>query len=181
LEAIMATENATVFIGGTLGTLAAGLLALPMVLPLGLQAQEPWQTLNKPSGEIFSPGPSLHGLVHREVRFEPGVSQDVVREVVVRKIAYGQTSFVTVGTTPTGTYSSDAIGSAHIRYPGVHVTPITPAAAGSGLAFVAEGPVWRAIPAVAAGSFVQVNAFPGGTVTLTDAGACVAMANAVYC
>lgn len=177
----MISRNATVILGGTLGTLLAGTLALPVLLPPAIRAQEPWQTLNKPSGEIFAPPARYEGLVKYDVAFEPGVSQDIVREVVVRKIAFGQVSFVTVGTTPTGTYSSDAIGSPHIRYPGVHVTPIRPEATGSGLAFLADGPVWRAVPALAAGSFVQINAFPGGTLTTTEAGACVTMANAVYC
>ena len=53
----------------------------------------------------------------------PGVSTDVQRTQTIRKIGYGYASTVTVVTTPSGTYSSDALVSPHVLYPGIEVTP----------------------------------------------------------
>jgi hypothetical protein len=41
----------------------------------------------------------------------------------VRKIAFGHPTVVTIVTTSSGTYSSDAITSPHVLYPGIEVTP----------------------------------------------------------
>ncbi len=52
---------------------------------------------------------------------EPWVDQDPISTSTVRKIEAGRTRFVTITTTSTGTYSSDALTSPHVRYPGIHV------------------------------------------------------------
>jgi hypothetical protein len=43
----------------------------------------------------------------------------VKRTQVVKKIAHGRTSSVTVVTTPSGTYSTDGLLSPHVQYPGI--------------------------------------------------------------
>jgi hypothetical protein len=55
---------------------------------------------------------------------EPSVSLEATSATTVRKIGYGETSFVNIVTTPTGTYSSDAMFNPHVRYPGVFVEPM---------------------------------------------------------
>jgi hypothetical protein len=51
--------------------------------------------------------------------FDDSVSGEVQRSRVVKKIAGGRTSEVTITTTPSGTYSSDGLLSPHIQYPGI--------------------------------------------------------------
>lgn len=58
------------------------------------------------------------------VTYEDTVSRTATATAVVRKIEYGRTSFVNIVTTSSGVYSSDAMTSPHIRYPGVHVEQV---------------------------------------------------------
>ena len=51
--------------------------------------------------------------------FDDSVSGDVLSSRVVKKIAGGRTSEVTITTTPSGTYSTDGLLSPHIQYPGI--------------------------------------------------------------
>ena len=51
--------------------------------------------------------------------FDDSVSAEVERSRVVKKIAGGRTSEVTITTTPSGTYSTDGLLSPHIQYPGI--------------------------------------------------------------
>ena len=44
--------------------------------------------------------------------------------VEIKKIGYGEVSYVTVSTTPSGTYSSDSLASPYVRYPGIRVVPL---------------------------------------------------------
>lgn len=54
----------------------------------------------------------------------PGVSLEPESSATVRKIGYGRTSFVTVSTTSSGTYSTDGLASPYVRYPGIISTPL---------------------------------------------------------
>jgi hypothetical protein len=58
------------------------------------------------------------------VTYEDGVSTEPVSQASVRKIGYGQTSFVQIATTATGTYSSEGLYSPNFRYPGIHVKEV---------------------------------------------------------
>ena len=49
------------------------------------------------------------------------MSTDVQRTQIVKKIGFGQRTIVAIVTTPSGTYSSDAITSPYVRYPGIDV------------------------------------------------------------
>lgn len=169
--------------GGTLGLAVSGMLAWPMLAPLQSQAGEQVKSLIGPAAAAMlgERGERIDGLVKFDVVFEPNVSQEPLGSSVVRKIAFGKTTFVTVATTASGVYSSDAVGSPHVRYPGIHVTPRQPLPVAGGLAFLAEGPFWHAIPAVGAGSFVLLDAFEGGGLSTGPEGNCVIMAKAVYC
>jgi hypothetical protein len=54
-----------------------------------------------------------------DVANTPGVSLTPESTEIVRKIGYGQTSFVNVLHTSSGTYSTDGLTSPYIRYPGI--------------------------------------------------------------
>jgi hypothetical protein len=54
------------------------------------------------------------------------VSTKPLGVTTVRKIGMGETSFVDITTTSTGTYSSEALFSPHVRYPGIIVKRLKP-------------------------------------------------------
>lgn len=60
-----------------------------------------------------------------QIENEDWVSTDATSTVRVKKIEAGKVSYVTITTTPTGTYSTDAMFSRHVQYPGVTVTDVT--------------------------------------------------------
>jgi len=59
---------------------------------------------------------------HYDITFDDSVSDDALHTQVVRKIAGGRTSDVTITTTPSGTYSTDGLLSPHVQYPGIDKT-----------------------------------------------------------
>jgi hypothetical protein len=86
--------------------------------------------------EVFEPGTSIDidNLVRIEdeiysVAYDDSVSTEVLGTQTVRKIGYGKSEMVTITTTPTGTYSSDALFSKHIKYPGIEVEHVASVAA----------------------------------------------------
>jgi hypothetical protein len=106
------------------GLVAAGGVVLPAILQTTL-ASEPaladaLQPLQHPSR-----GAALDNNLLRVdgkyygVASTPDVSLTPLSSTVVRKIGYGQTTFVTIATTSSGTYSTDGLTSPNIRYPGI--------------------------------------------------------------
>lgn len=59
------------------------------------------------------------------IDYDASVSTDVLSSTTIKKIEGGRVSYVSVGTTSTGTYSSDALTSKHIKYPGITVSEVT--------------------------------------------------------
>lgn len=105
------------------------------------------------------------------VEAEPGYSLEPTSEITIKKIGYGTTSFVTVVTTASGTYSSDALASSNVRYPGIHSEQVR-------LFFPPYGSVfawskltgWTSIPLLDAHSFGYLDA---DAATASAAGVCV--------
>ncbi|WEK03023.1 MAG: hypothetical protein P0Y65_12490 [Candidatus Devosia phytovorans] len=58
------------------------------------------------------------------VDYDASVSTDPISTSQVKKIEGGRVSYVTITTTETGTYSSDAMFSNHVQYPGIDVQPV---------------------------------------------------------
>lgn len=58
------------------------------------------------------------------IDYDASVSTDVISSTTIKKIEAGRVSYVSVGTTSTGTYSSDALTSKHIQYPGIAVREV---------------------------------------------------------
>src|SRR5690242_6586331 len=63
------------------------------------------------------------GLVKFDVILGPGVSTDVQHAATVAKISYGHRKYVQIIATPSGVYSSDALTSPNVKYPGIDVVP----------------------------------------------------------
>ena len=73
--------------------------------------------------QLFPKSPDLRGLKKFNFDIADSVSTKAERTEVISKIGFGQRSYVAIVTTPSGTYSSDAITSPHVLYPGIDVSP----------------------------------------------------------
>jgi len=109
---------------------------------------------------------------------EPGISMEPDAVTTIRKIGYGETRFVTVSTTPSGTYSSDGLASPYIRYPGVHVERMQVAALPFGIYGWTKLTGWTKIPLFSANSIGFLDA---DTVPASQDGVCVADTNVGGC
>lgn len=118
----MQQKTRTILLGAAIGTAVCGLLALPSQLPAAMASEEPAVTLLKTGQDIFPPPVNLEGLYKPNSITDGTVSREVRNQSVVRKIAFGYTSYVTIVRTPTGVYSTDGLQSPHVRYPGIHIT-----------------------------------------------------------
>ena len=115
----MQDRNRSIAIGAVVGFLAAGIFALPSLLPPALADEEPMATLLKSSDDIFRKPVDGEDFVKPDWTIEPWVATEPLRETTVRKIGYGRTEFVSIVTTATGTYSSDGLASPNVLYPGI--------------------------------------------------------------
>ena len=142
--------------GGLAGFLMAGTLALPSILPPAVADEEPIRTLLRTADQIFPEPIGEDTFAKPEWTVEPWVSTDAISQTSVRKIGYGRTTFVTISKTATGTYSSDALQSPHIRYPGI---------------------IRNSEP----NSFLTIVPFKGGKLYVGSGGACVRVKFGIYC
>lgn len=111
-----------VTITGAAGALAAGLLVAPSWLPAAVAKEQPMKTLLSSATDLFPESFDPRTLAKYDITFDDSVSTEVERTQIVKKIGFGNVERVTIVTTPSGTYSSDAIASPHVKYPGVEVT-----------------------------------------------------------
>jgi hypothetical protein len=172
-------------IGGAIaGIFAAGMLAVPTILPQAIAQEEPARTLLKSSDELFPEQLDGSDFVKPVPEFivEPWVSTDVVKEQTVRKIGYGKTTFVRIITTTTGTYSTDGLRSPHVRYPGIHPNPeFEDWEREGGVAIWSDGN-WILLNRGNARSFVNLVPFDGGRLLLREDGSgCTRVGPATYC
>jgi hypothetical protein len=59
-----------------------------------------------------------------QIQAEDWVSQEPISSQRIKKIEAGRVSYVTIATTATGTYSSDAMFSKNVQYPGIDVSEV---------------------------------------------------------
>jgi hypothetical protein len=166
--------------GAVIGGLAAGLLALPNLLPAALADEQPLRALLSTADELMPAPFDVAGLVKPDVTLEPSVWTEVLHSSTVRKIGYGRTTFVTIAETASGTYSSDGLASPHVRYPGIHVDYGSAGPRVAGIR-IWTGNGWTVFKSSDAGSFVSVNRFDGGRLLTTESGSCVIVKNGAYC
>lgn len=118
----MSRNFRTVALSAGLATLAAGALATPQFFPQAF-ADEPQSHLLDTARDLFPPAFDPGKLRKFDITLGDGVSTAVQSTQFVTKIGYGHKTEVAIVTTPSGTYSSDAITSPHVRYPGIEVAP----------------------------------------------------------
>jgi acetyl esterase/lipase len=107
-------------IGALSGTAATMVFALPSLIPLAWAHEQPISTLQTAKHQALKLFDRDNDLFKPQWSTEPSVSQEVASSYEIRKIEAGKTSFVQVVNTPSGVYSSDALDSPHVRYPGIH-------------------------------------------------------------
>jgi hypothetical protein len=120
----MAVDMRVVAVSAGLAVLVAGALATPAIFPAAF-ASEPQSHLLDTGKDLF-PAPKFDPKSLR--KYDVDLNEDVVSTKVTHrdlmtKIGFGQRTVVSIVTTPTGTYSSDALVSPYVRYPGIDVTP----------------------------------------------------------
>jgi len=119
----------------------------------------------------------------REATFSTVRNRDVVSRAAVTKIGFGKTSTVDILTTPAGSYSSDAVFSPNVRYPGVNIRPTQSASnAGGLLSFWQRGLGWISMPLSGANSFVLLTRpSKDSKLITTEEGNCFVNGNGVFC
>jgi hypothetical protein len=118
----MVDKVRVIAIGGTIGALVAGSLAAPALFQRAF-AEEPAKVVTKTINELFPKPFDPKTLLKFHITTGPDVSLDVKKSATISKISYGHRTYVSIVTTPSGTYSSDALTSPNVRYPGIDVTP----------------------------------------------------------
>jgi hypothetical protein len=118
----MSVDIRKVAICACLAIAVAGTVATPAVFPQ-VFANEPQHQLLRTVKDMFPPPFDPRKLRKYDVVFADSVSTEALSTRTVNKVSFGQKSTVTIVTTATGTYSSDALTSPYVRYPGIDVTP----------------------------------------------------------
>jgi len=118
----MAVDLRVVAVSGILAVAVAGTLATPAFFPQAF-ANEPQHQLVRRAKDIFPPPFDPSRLKKFDITIADTVSTEPKRTQFVSKIEFGRKSLVEIVTTPTGTYSTDALTSPNVRYPGIDVTP----------------------------------------------------------
>ena len=112
----------TSLIGTVLGVVAAGVAAAPALFPQAF-ADEPQSHLLDTAKDLFPAPFDMKRLRHFDIAIDDSVSTTPDKVTVIKKYGFGQKTIVSIIKTPTGTYSSDALVSPNVRYPGIEVTP----------------------------------------------------------
>ena len=89
-----------------------------------------------------------------QISTDETVSMDVLFTSQIKKIGYGHVKTVNIVRTPTGTYSSDALVSPHVLYPGVKVSEVLPALTTNSLSLI-SGLGWTKLQTNKAGSTIS--------------------------
>lgn len=153
------------------------LLALPDYIPPALAGEEPLRTLLQSPNDLWPPAFNPNSLMKWDYYVQPDVSVEPIRESTVRKIGYGKTTMVSVMETESGIYSTDALASPHIEYPGI----IKEHKASAPELRYWDGRHWVVAVGESADSFVSVTPFKDGALVTTEGGNCAIIGSSVFC
>jgi hypothetical protein len=118
-----AKYRAVLIVGGVACLAATGLSALTL-LPPAVASEAQSQVMSSTKDLFAGPKFDPNTLRKFDIVLDDSVSTEVTHEALVTKIGFGQRTIVSIVTTPSGTYSSDALTSPHVRYAGIEVTPL---------------------------------------------------------
>ena len=163
-------------LGALIGTAVSVTLAWPGLVPRAIADEQPLKLLQASKQELLDMFDGNAEFFKPNWTVEDTVATEVLSTQTVRKIEAGRTSFVTIATTATGVYSSDALDSPHVRYPGIHAEGQRNA-----MLAVLSGGAWAFITPVNAGSFLHVIPNENGGALVTGGGACHVVSGSMYC
>jgi hypothetical protein len=106
-------------------------MTLGAICATGLAAIGPGLVFEAFADEFAPSGVDASSLVKFEDRdyvvdYDDWVATDPLSTTRVKKVEAGKVSYVTITTTATGTYSTDAMFSDHVQYPGISVEAAKP-------------------------------------------------------
>ena len=131
-------------------------MTLGAICAMGLASIGPGMVFEAFADEFAPSGIDAASLVKYEDRdyvvdYDASVATDPLSSVRVKKVEAGKVSYVTITTTASGTYSTDAMFSNHVQYPGISVAPAEP---GRNFFRYWTNGRWSAFSTGTAGSFV---------------------------
>lgn len=115
-----------------------------------------------------------------DITYEDWVSTEPLSRATVRKVGYGNTSYVEISTTATGTYSSDGLASAHVLYPGIEVEEVASANFAAVL-LLGTGESWVIAPLAKGSSFLHLGLDNGDRVFSNDGTTCLLSRDYTLC
>jgi len=163
-------------IGALAGTVATFVFAAPSIVPLAWADEQPIRAMQAVKQELLDTFDGNAELFKPNWTVEDTVSTEVLSTQTVRKIEAGRTSFVTIATTSSGVYSSDALDSPNVRYPGIHAEGHQKA-----LLAILTGGGWAFITPVDAGSFAHIIPNENGGAIVSGGSACHFVNGNMYC
>lgn len=104
-----------------------------------------------------------------DVQYDDSVDTTPTSKSRIKKVEFGRVSYVDITTTATGTYSTDAMFSDNIQYPGIEVSEV-PSRYASAISVIGRGGYWTALRLARGNSFVHIrgrnhSTFSGNGVT----------------
>jgi hypothetical protein len=139
----MAVDLRALAVSGTLAMLVGGVFATPLLFPAAFADEPASYALDTMNG-LFPAPFDPEQFRKYDITADDSVSTEVQHTDVVQKIGFGRRTMVSIVTTASGTYSSDALTSPNVRYPGIDV-------------------VARPLEDGGNQSWFATHAFPGGT------------------
>ena len=124
--------------------------------------------------------PDLLRVPDIEMSVAPTVSQDVLTSGTIRKIGYGRIEEVNIVVTSTGTYSSDALGTTHVLYPGIETKRKGPVTVGDFFLALIDGR-WTPMTPVRLRSVVQYGTSMGTSYRTGGGSTCIFGSNYSSC
>lgn len=112
-------------LGALVGIAVAGVLTSPAWLPALASENVVAPVLSVATGTSASTYDPESLIKYEDrtysVTYDDSVVQEPTRQLRIKKIEYGRVSFVDIAETASGTYSTEAMFSPHVRYTGITV------------------------------------------------------------
>jgi len=155
---IMALPDRNVLLGMVVGAVCAmGVAAIGPGAVLAAIADET-RTGIDPDGLVKFGGRDY------DVQYDDSVDTTPTARSRIKKVEFGRVSYVDITTTTTGTYSTDALFSNNISYPGIDVNAVQSANAGA-ISVLGLGGNWVALPLAAGNSFIHIRSGDHATIS----------------
>ena len=170
----MSLPSRQVLMGMTLGAACAtALSAIGPGLVMSVFADEPRTDIDP--NALVRIDDAYYRITH-----EDWVSTEPLANSRIKKIGYGQTSYIDIAETSTGTYSTDGLASPHVLYPGIEVEEV-PSRHFATLVLGGWGHGWVVAPLVKGSSFLHLRTGKGERIISDGSTTCILSRNYSIC